>query len=248
MNHKHNIRLWLLTVIACVIVGSLFLSPPRACAEEATPYLPATPDAGRDYLDSMIFFGESTTAHLRARGVLSGGKKTDRVWADESGTRMLSSRITSEPIVYPPTGEHLTVADACRLARPQILVLSFGLNGVMKFASDRELYLASYGRLIEAVRAASPDTRILIQTVYPVSRADAYSVDVDTLNAYILRLNEWLPALASRYENLRVVDTASALRDADGRLCAAYAEADGIHLTRAAYEAVLAYLRTHAWR
>lgn len=57
-----------------------------------------TPDAGMEYIDSMIFFGESTTAHLRARGVLSGGTSTRQVWADASGTRMLSSRTTSEPI------------------------------------------------------------------------------------------------------------------------------------------------------
>ena len=248
MNLKQNTRLWLSTVIACFIVGSLFLSPFGVSAAETAPYLPESPDAGAEYLNAMYFFGESTTAHLRARGVLSGGTKTDRVWADESGTRMLSSRITSLPIVYPPTGEHLSVSEACRCARPPYLVLSFGLNGVMKFAADRDLYLNSYGRLIEAVQQASPETRILVQTVYPVARADAYSVDVDTLNAYILRLNEWLPALAERYENLRVVDTASVLRGEDGRLLSSFAEPDGIHLTRAAYEAVLGYLRTHAWQ
>lgn len=248
MNLKHNIRLWLSTVISCFIVGGLLFSPLGAGAAEVSPYLPQSPDRGRDYIDTMYFFGESTTAHLRARGVLTGGRETDRVWADESGTRMLSSRITSEPIVYPKTGEHLTVSEACGRAQPEILVLSFGLNGVMKFAADRDLYLNSYGRLIEAIQAASPKTRILVQTVYPVARADAYSVDVDTLNAYLSRLNEWLPALAERYENLRVVDTASVLRGADGRLLPSYAEPDGIHLTRAAYEAVLTYLRTHAWQ
>jgi len=44
-----------------------------------TLILGESPDAGMAYIDRMIFFGESTTAHLRARGVLSGGTETQQV-------------------------------------------------------------------------------------------------------------------------------------------------------------------------
>ena len=207
-----------------------------------------TEEAGTEYIDSMIFFGESTTAHLRARGVLSGGTETHQVWADSSNTRMLSSRTTSEPIVYPPTGENITIAEACKREKPAYLVLSFGLNGISGFISNKTQYVNNYGRLIAAIQAASPNTKIILQTVYPVSSAEHYNVDVATLNGYIETLNSWLPEIAAKYENVRIADTASVLKDANGQLTAAYDNGDGIHLTVSAYEAILTYLRTHAWQ
>ena len=72
--------------------------------------LKESPDAGIEYQDSLIFFGESTTSHLVSRGVLSGGNATTQVWKDDSGTRMLSSQGLATPIVYPETGELLTIS------------------------------------------------------------------------------------------------------------------------------------------
>lgn len=207
-----------------------------------------TPDAGMEYIDSMIFFGESTTAHLRARGVLSGGTSTRQVWADASGTRMLSSRTTSEPITYPETGEALTIAEACERAKPEYLVLSFGLNGITGFVANKTSYVNSYNKLINTVKQASPNTKIILQTVYPVCRADGFTVDTATLNAHIQTLNSWLPEIAAAHENVRVADTASVLYNSEGMLAASFDNGDGIHLTRSAYEEILAYLRTHAWQ
>ena len=204
-------------------------------------------DGGMAYIDQMIFFGESTTAHLRSRGVLSGGTDTTQVWADASGTKMLSSRITSQPFPYPPTGEALTPAQACALAKPKYLVLSFGLNGITDFVQNKDSYVSNYAKLITAVQKASPDTKIILQTVYPVRSATGYSVDTDTLNGYINTVNEWIPEIAAMHENVRVADTASVLKDASGRLQAAYDNGDGIHLTKSAYEQILQYLRTHPW-
>lgn len=224
-----------------VALGSLFLLPIHA---NTPTVLAETADAGTAYLDNLIFFGESTTAHLRARG----GLPAAQIWADQSGTRMLSPRTAYDPIVYPPTGESLTFREACAREQPEFLVLSFGLNGIMSFIKNRERYLSCYETLIDAVQTASPPTRIILQTVYPVARADNYSVDVDTLNQYIRTLNTWLVELASHKENVRIADTASLLCDADGRLRAELADADGIHLLPAAYAEILDYFRTHAWK
>ena len=232
----------------CLVGGILFLFPIPAVASESDTFLAKTADAGTVYQDALVFFGESTTAHLRARGVLRGGKETTQVWSDPSGTKMLSFRLPSEPIVYPETGELINIADACARKAPAFLILSFGLNGVMRFQSDTEQYLRAYGRLIETVQQSSPQTKIIVQTIYPVCGADAYSVDIDTLNAYLVKLNNLLPELANRYDGIRIADTASVLRDANGRLRADYAEPDGIHLNRTAYETILHYLRTHAWQ
>lgn len=210
--------------------------------------LEETEDAGTEYIDKMIFFGESTTAHLRARGVLSGGTETQQVWADASNTRMLSSQTISKPIIYPPTGESITIAEACKREKPTYLVLSFGQNGLESFIADKSLYVNNYCKLISAVQKASPNTNIILQTVYPICGKGNYSADLKTLNEYIDALNTWLPEIAAKYNNVRVVDTASVLKNAENQLNPAYNDGDGIHLTVSAYEAILNYLRTHAWQ
>ena len=216
-----------------------------------TVILGETPDAGMKYIDKMIFFGESTTAHLRARGVLTGGTGTKQVWADASGTRMLSSRTTSEPILYPETGESLTISEACAKAKPEYIVLCFGLNGINGFIQNKNSYVSAYNKLIGAIHEASPETKIILQTVYPVADGNgsqAFGVEIAALNANIDTLNSWLPEIAAAHPNVRFADTASVLKNADGSLGASYNNGDGIHLSAEAYEAILAYLRTHAWQ
>lgn len=207
------------------------------------------PDAGMEYIDQMIFFGESTTAHLRSRGVLTGGTETKQVWADQSGTKTLSSQLLSTTIVYPETGESLLIPEAVERSKPKYMVLSFGLNNIVGFVGKKSLYVNNYHKLIDAIQAASPDTKIILQSVYPIANSNTdFSVDAETVNTYAQTLNEWLIEIASAHENVRFVDTGSVLRDADNALLPSYDSGDGVHLNVAAYEAILNYLRTHPWK
>ncbi len=206
-------------------------------------------DAGMEYIDQMIFFGESTTAHLRSRGVLTGGTETKQVWADQSGTKTLSSQLLSTTIVYPETGENLLISEAVERSKPKYMVLSFGLNNIVGFIEKKSLYVNNYNKLIDAIQAASPDTKIILQSVYPIAQSNTdFSVDAETVNNYSQALNEWLIEIAAAHENVRFADTGSALRDADNALLPSYDSGDGVHLTAAAYEAILSYLRTHPWK
>lgn len=210
--------------------------------------LKAGSDAGMEYIDQMIFFGESTTAHLRSRGVLTGGTQTKQVWADQSGTKTLNSQLLSTTIVYPETGELLTISQAVERAKPKYMVLSFGLNDIVRFAEQKSKYINNYNKLIEAIQTASPNTKIILQSVYPIALTNTdFSVDAETVNHYSQTLNEWLIEIAASHENVRFADTGSVLRGADNALLPAYDNGDGVHLSTAAYEAILSYLRTHPW-
>ena len=212
--------------IALALVGILFLHP-----------IPITAES--DPLAEAVFFGESTTTHLRARG----GVPPRQVWADQSGTRMLSKRTALEPIVDPETGASIPFLDLCAQKQPLVLVLSFGLNGIVTWANDPDRYLDCYGHLIDCIREVSPSTRILIQTVYPVASADRFSVDLDTLCGYIAAINGVLPKLTEGRDQVRIVDTASVLLDEHGHLDPTLADPDGIHLLPVAYARILQYLR-----
>ena len=225
-------------------------SPPETLDDQPVSTDPAdvmllqTDDAGVEYIGKMVFIGESTTAHLSSRPGLP--IEGTQVWKDSSGTKRLSSRITSEKILC--DGVEMTIAEACAQKKPEYVVLSFGLNGIMDFIANKDSYKNNYSKLIKAIQTASPETKIILQTVYPVSNANSFSVDLATLNSYIMTLNEWLPEIAAAHEKVRVADTASVLRTLDGALISAYDNGDGIHLSADAYHAILDYLRTHAWK
>jgi len=209
--------------------------------------LGATADMGQAYIDSMIFVGESTTAHLRSRGVLTGGKSTKQVWSNESNTMALDLNILQKTINYPETGQAMTIPAAAAVARPKYIVLNFGVNGIQTFGKNEKLYSTAYGKLIDAIHEASPDTVVLLQTVYPVAANQAtFHEGAATINGYIKRLNELLPDIATAH-NAYVVDTASVLVGSDGNLRSDYQTGDGIHLTTEAYVQILNYLRTHGY-
>lgn len=203
-------------------------------------------NGGTDYRNRLFFFGESTTAHLRSRGVLAGGTSTDRVIASCSGTMMLNRRTPSARVMEPRSGKEMTLTEAVAALRPEILVLSFGLNGIVGFLSAKESYTEPYRALIRSVRRASPETVVLLQTVYPVAKNPTewkFTQSPAEINRGIERLNAWLPEIAAS-EGVFLADTASVLRDEQGFLREEYS-ADGIHLTREGYEQVLLYLQTH---
>ena len=230
------------------------LSTTEAAPADPTPEtnkdvtLGETADMGQAYLDSIVFVGDSTTAHLRSRGVLTGGTDTKQVWVPSDNTLLLDINITQKKIVYPRTGEQMTIAAAAASEKPAYMVLTIGLNGVTSFVNNKNLYQNCYGKLIDAIREASPDTKIILQSVFPVAaNQKTFSVDAATLNGYIDTLNGYVKELAETKE-VRYLDTASALKGADGNMPHSYQNGDGIHLTAEGYRVILDYIRTHGYQ
>lgn len=205
--------------------------------------MPRTHADAPDPISRMTFFGESTTAHLALRG----GIDPLRVWSNASGTMKLDSGILSRTLTDHATGQARTVTELADAYRPELLVLSFGLNGVMRFSENPEGYLHNYRRLIDAVRSVSPDTRIVIQSICPVADAAHqtdwhFSVPPAEINRRLSLLNARLRGFCGEDPALTYVDTASALTDSAGFLRAELTT-DGIHLSVAAYRLLLAALR-----
>ena len=212
-------------------------------------FLEQSTDAGQNYIDSFIFLGESTTFHLKSRGVLSGGTETKQVWAPKSGTLMLDQSTSECRIVYPETNEELDLHDALALKHPKYILLTFGLNGAGRTVSKgAEYFKTCYKKLTNTIRDASPNTKIILQSCFPVAKnmdMSAYSINYLELNKYIDTLNEWTRELADD-NGYGYLNTSEILKNEEGALRDELQVGDGYHLTRAAYEEILYYIRTHA--
>lgn len=200
--------------------------------------LPATADAGQSYQDSLIFVGDSLTAHLVNRGVLTGGQSTKQVWRTETNMLNLNASVTTQNIIYPKTGESLTIAEAAAKDKPSILIITLGTDwGLTLNEND---FKSCYSDLVRAVKAASPDTTVVLQSIFPVTKSAKIK------NEKVDQANGWVKAVAAE-NGCRYLDTQSVLKDANNCLKADYCISnDGIHLTKEAYEVILQYIRTHA--
>ncbi len=233
-----------LTLVGCSDTARIAVGTSDTVSDtEKTPVLA---DKAEDYIDSFIFFGESTTYHMKSREILSGGKSTKQVWAPKSGTVNLDTTTASIKIVFPETGEEMTIGEALKKAQPTRIMLTFGLNGAThKIKKGEEFFRTCYLSLINKIRESSPSTKIYLQSCFPISESmdmSAYTVDAKSLNGYIDTVNSWTARLA-KDEGLYYVDSAPCLKDGDGFLMNEYDSGDGYHLTAAAYEKILEYIR-----
>ena len=202
--------------------------------------LPLTPDAGTAYQDKIIFVGDSLTAHLINRGVLTGGTDTKQVWRCENNMMNLNSEVTAAKIIYPGTGEKMTVAEAAAKAKPEIMIITLGTDWGVSYLSEAE-FKSCYAGLVKAIQKASPKTKIILQSIFPVT---AGCVTLD--NAKIDNANKWVKAVAAE-NGCFYLDTQSILKDDKNCLKENYCNStDGIHMGAEAYVAILEYIRTHA--
>ena len=199
-------------------------------------------------IDDVIFLGESTTYHIKSRGILAEGKNTKQVWAPKSGTLMLDPTIEDCMIVYPDTNEEISLKEAISRKKPKIIFLTFGLNGATNFIARGDSYFKyCYQKLIDIISDTSPDTRIIINSCFPIAKSmdmSRYTVDASVLNSYIDTLNIWACSIAEKNKAI-FIDTASALKDKDGYLAQQYSVDDGYHLNAEAYRVILNILKNN---
>lgn len=209
-----------------------------------TTILGETADAGQAYIDKLTFLGDSTTYGLWYYNVLTGGRETNQVWTPKSGTLALFNYATAT-IEYPRpgSGNEISIQEAARQGQPEYLVITLGVNGVSSM--DEESFKECYTNLINNILAVSPNTKIICNSIYPNMTSYQYYDSINNEN--ITRANGWIQDIAAS-TGTRYADSCSVLKDSSGALRAEYCNGDGIHLNADGFNAVLNYLRTHAYQ
>ena len=190
------------------------------------------------FFEEVSFLGDSITAHMPARA----GIDSSRVWATKERYLNLDSRITYARILAPDTGEEERIAEVAARLQPRYLIVTLGIDyGVYYYRNDLDTFEKYYEKLLDAIAESSPDTIIIPQSIFPVTRASAA-----ISNEMIDNANARIRALAAR-RKLPYLDTQSVLRDEEGYLCESYCySADGIHLSEQGYRSVLSYIERFA--
>lgn len=246
----------LLMVLACLIsMVTLLINGPKTdilngsnlptSPEERSPAeLTETHDYGDYYVDSMVFVGDKTISAMKTAGVLKDGDATKQIWSGKDGDLPLDFNVSSAHIVFPYTESEISIPDAAKEIKPQYMIITLGINNGIRCSEEK--FKEYYGKLIEAVREVSPDTRIILQSIFPISKSYEKN-NSGVTSEKIDKANLWTLELAESY-GARYLNTASILKDQKGYLKQEYDSGNGIILNNDGYNAVLNYIRTHGYK
>ena len=200
----------------------------------STALLTETADAGTDYLNDILFLGDSNTVRLYNNGLIS----LQQFCAKEGiGTQVA---LNEGIVTFKRDSNHYTIPQAVAMMKPRRVVMTFGTNDTGMEVPD---FIAHYTALIQAIQQSYPYTDIIVNTVPPVPADHSNYPHMDQA-----RIDDFNMALLDMCEQLgvRFLNSAEALKGSDGYGIADYYTSGDIHLKSAGLKAVLNYLRTHA--
>lgn len=201
--------------------------------------LPETEDAGQEYIDTTLFLGDSNTARMYR--VFDFCSYDNAIGSVGMSARSLQNYAC---VKFSGYGSYVTMPQAVALMQPRRVIVTFGTNDLdpnYSAASFAENYRAG----LQAIADAYPAADIIVNAIPPLGRshsnASLTQSQVDEYNKAIVEMcdaNGW-----------KFLNSAEALKDAaTGYAKEGYVESsDGIHLTRAAMDALFTYIRTHSY-
>ena len=204
--------------------------------ETSSALLPETADAGEDYQKETLFIGDSNTVRLYANGLIS----LQQFCAKEGiGTH---AALTEGIVTFKKDNNSYTIAQAVAKMKPRRVVIMLGTNDN---GMAMEEFINNYTALVQAIQESYPYTDIIVNTVPPVPANHANYPNMDQT-----KIDDFNMALLSMCEQmgLKFLNSAEALKDANGYGREDYYQTGDIHLKPVGLKAMLSYLRTHAYQ
>ena len=207
--------------------------------EFSATVLPETEDAGQEYIDTTLFLGDSNTARMYR--VFDYCSYDNAIGSVGMSARSLQNYAC---VKFSGYGSYVTMPQAVALMQPRRVIVTFGTNDLDPNYSAAA-FAENYRAGLQAIADAYPAADIIVNAIPPLGRshsnASLTQSQVDEYNKAIVEMcdaNGW-----------KFLNSAEALKDAaTGYAKEGYVESsDGIHLTRAAMDALFTDIRTHSY-
>ena len=196
-------------------------------------YLTKTKNKGDTYFDKIKLVGDSNLMYFYQYGLSKDGN----TWAIPC--LHAESMFTKKLNVY-GTGQEMKLLDAVTKYKPEIILINFGSFSTSWIKKD--VFLKNANDLINKIKELSPDTKIILTTIYPIAKwLDNNKFSQDTINKY----NFYILEMAHE-NNVKFLDIASILKGNDGYAASNYIQNDGYHFNWYANYAIKEYIKTHA--
>lgn len=200
--------------------------------------LPETSDGGDAYVNDTILIGDSISVNAGYYGYYP----KENIWAKES---VQPENIHTWTLRIGRTGKEMLAVDAAAEFKPKRVIINLGSNSISWMTP--EYFTEQYEKLVANLKSTSPNTEIIVSSVYPVEKRydDPQRSKTSTSNSKANTANCYLAEMCRRQE-VKFLNVAEILKDehGQGRADLLY-EKDGIHPRKETYEPIVKYIRTH---
>lgn len=204
--------------------------------------LPLSEDMGQEYVDRLTFICDSPTYWMWPWGLLGGGEDSTSIWTGPEGTMTLCYQ-SSYCILDPFDRQEKPIRQVVEEHKPEYLIIALGINGISFM--DEEEFKADYADLVSDILEISPGTKLMCQSIYPIT--PAYRWWGDITNVMITEANSWILDICEEY-GVPYLNTFSVLLGEDGHAKRELMGGDGLHPNYEGLKTVLQYIRTHKYR
>ena len=197
-------------------------------------YLTENGPCSYDYLDSMVFLGDSRVVAMETLGHI----RSDNTFA-EVGISLSAFR--NKAFYYRKLGYDMKITKILAHKQPKIVYIALGVNGVGYVENDQ--FIEDYSELIDDILEASPNSEIIIQSILPVGSAQEAKLpklnndNIDAVNLLLMKL--------AFEKDVYYLDVASVMKQADNTLADEYDDGGGLHFTSRTYDVIMNYIKNH---
>lgn len=199
-------------------------------------------DYGDGYIKKIIFVGDKTISPISS--VITNVQK-EQVWSSIDGSLPLDNNLKTIAIIHSEDSKGSSIASAAEIYKPQYIIITVGLENGVAYCNE-EKFKEYYKELINSIKDSSPETNIILQSVFPISK-EAEQATPNIANDRIDTANSWIAEICEE-SSVKYLNTASVLKDSRGYLATEYDSGDGITLNEEGYKAMLNYIRTHGYK
>lgn len=181
-----------------------------------------------NYFENAVFIGDSRTVAMKELGILDAGNtfSVNGINHIDFISQTFSDNVTGI------TGDIFEIVAA---RKPDKIYVALGVNGVSFIQKD--LFVEKYNELIGRLMAASPESKIIIESILPVNENTYTGSNKNLTNKNIDEMNTQLLSI-SESRGVYFLDISDALKNEENSLAIQYDCGDGLHFTKAGYEAV----------
>lgn len=198
--------------------------------------LKETKEASDDYIDNIIFAGDSMALYYVINEQIPG----TRLWHQISITP--ETALTS-PIYINHIDTDKTFIQNFEIYKPDMVIMTLGTNSAAYMSP--EYFYEKYVELVKGIKKASPNTKLIIQSIPPIDKRFDESTSGIT-NDKINKLNYYIGKMCEELD-VKFLDSAPSLKDENGQCKSGYCREDGIHLTKAGQEVLMDFAKTHMY-
>lgn len=200
--------------------------------------LPETDDYGDEYIDKIVFVGDSVPWQFG----LNYQWDSNNVYAAPCTG---PSNIYSQKVYWKNAITNKTIPDLIVQNKPEYILVSIGFCEIVS-SGNVEQFISNYEKFIDDIKSSSPNTKIILNSMYPVISETLRGNEVPT-NKQVNEYNYYIASIAKKYK-VKYLDSASVLKASNGLADPSLTGDDGYHPNIAGMKKVINYIKSHGYK